>query len=233
LSPGQWRQLGAAMRQVHTVPRTPRLTGMVRREAFRPSRRELIGELEALLTADQAPHDQAAGELARLWRARRGVIAELVGQADAMGRQLARSRLPQVLCHGDLHTWNVLVGADRQLWIVDWDEAILAPKERDLMFVVGGIGGGLVRPQDTECFFQGYGEATVDRRLLTYYRIAWAVQDIAAYGEVALLTPGLRDGTRQAAARGLLSLFEPGSIVDIARTSAATGQDLRSGPPGS
>jgi thiamine kinase-like enzyme len=28
----------------------------------------------------------------------------------------------------DLHPWNVLVGADQRLWMVDWDEAILAPK---------------------------------------------------------------------------------------------------------
>lgn len=30
------------------------------------------------------------------------------------------------------------------MWIVDWDEVILAPKECDLMFVVGGIGRGSV-----------------------------------------------------------------------------------------
>jgi spectinomycin phosphotransferase len=44
-----------------------------------------------------------------------------------------------VLCHADLHTWNVLVDGDGRLWLVDWDEAILAPRERDLMFLVGGI----------------------------------------------------------------------------------------------
>jgi spectinomycin phosphotransferase len=233
LSPGQWRQLGATMRQVHTIPRTPRLSGMVGRDAFRPTRRELIGELEALLTSTATPDDPVAAELAGFWRARRDVISELVERVDALGRQLARARLPQVLCHGDLHTWNVLVGADRRLWIVDWDEAMLSPRERDLMFVVGGIRHGLVRPRDTECFFEGYGEATVDQRLLTYYRAAWAVQDIAACGEEALLMPNLQVETRQAAARDLTDLFEPGRIVDIARASAATGQDLRSAPPGS
>ena len=74
----------------------------------------------------------------------------------------------QVLCHGDLHAWNVLVVSDNHLWIVDWDEAVLAPRERDLMFVVGGIGHGLVRPHDTERFLQGYGETGIDPRLLAY-----------------------------------------------------------------
>jgi spectinomycin phosphotransferase len=109
---------------------------------------------------------------------------------------------------------------------VDWDEAILAPKERDLMFVVGGIGHDLVRSADTECFFQGYGEATVDPRLLAYYRCAWAVQDIAAYGEQVLLAPGLGEVTRRAAVEGFMDLFAPGNIVDLALASDTTG------PPG-
>jgi spectinomycin phosphotransferase len=95
-----------------------------------------------------------------------------------------------VLCHADLHTWNVLGDGDARLWLVDWDEAILAPRERDLIFVVGGIARGLVRPGDTGRFFQGYGEAAIDPRLLAYYRAGWAVQDIAAYGEQVLLAPG-------------------------------------------
>jgi Ser/Thr protein kinase RdoA (MazF antagonist) len=86
------------------------------------------------------------------------IIAALVDRADRMGRELAAEPFPRVLCHTDLHTWNVLVDAGRRPWIVDWDEAVLAPPERDLMFVVGGgIGHGLVGPGDTDAFFQGYG----------------------------------------------------------------------------
>ncbi len=222
LAPAQWRELGAALRQIHAVPLTPELTRLVGREAFRPSRRELVPELDALLTG-AAPDDPVARELAAFWRARRGVIHALVQHADELGRQLARSSFPQVLCHADLHTWNVLVDAERRLWIVDWDAAVLAPKERDLMFVVRGIGHGLVRPRDTDCFFQGYGEATPDRRLLSYYRTAWAVQEIGAFGEEALLSPNLGEKSRRAAVAGLMIQFEPGNIVDMARESDTTG----------
>ncbi len=216
LSPAQWRQLGATLRQVHAVPSAPELTRLVGREGFRPSRRELLPDLEAAL-AVAGPGDPVGAELAGFWRARRDVIDALVERADRLGRRLAGESFPLVLCHADLHTWNVLVAADQRIWIVDWDEAVLAPRERDLFFVVGGgIGHGLVRPDDTDRFFQGYGRVDVDPRLLAYYRCAWAVQDIAAYGEQVLLVPGLGEEARRAELEGFKDLFAPGNIVGYA-----------------
>jgi spectinomycin phosphotransferase len=220
LSPAQWRQLGAAVARVHSTAQTPELTRLVRREAFRPSRRELLPELEAVV-ARPARGDPVAAELAAFWRARREVIDTLVAAADRLGRRAARSPSRPVLCHADLHTFNVLVGKDHGLRIVDWDEAVLAPRERDLMFVVGGgIGHGLVGPSDSERFLQGYGDTSIDPDLLAYYRHAWAVQDIAAYGEEALLSPGAGAMTRQAAVAGFKDLFEPGNIVELALSTA-------------
>ena len=69
-----------------------------------------------------------ASELAGFWGDRRDLIAALVERADRLGRELAAEPFPRVLCHADLHTWNVLVDAGRRLWIVDWDEAVLAPR---------------------------------------------------------------------------------------------------------
>jgi spectinomycin phosphotransferase len=224
LSPRQWRQLGDAVRQVHAVRPPPELADLVGRETFRPSRRELLPDLEALLAAGAG--DPLTRELAGFWQARQRVIDRLVERADQLGRDLARRSFPQVLCHADLHTWNVLVDADEQPWIVDWDEATLAPRERDLMFVAGGIAGGLVRPEDTDRFFQGYGRVVVDPRLLAYYRVAWAVQDLAEYGERVLMLPAVGEATRRAAVDGFVDLFEPGNIVDLALSGrvAATGE---------
>jgi spectinomycin phosphotransferase len=144
------------------------------------------------------------------------MIVELVERAYRLGRRLAAVPAPQVLCHADLHTWNVLAGPGQDLWIADWDEAVLAPRERDLMFVVGGIGHGLVRPQDTAAFLEGYGEVDPDPDLLAYYRCAWAVQDVAAYAEQVLLDPGAGEPDRRAAVAGFEDLFAVGNIVDLA-----------------
>jgi len=104
-----------------------------------------------------------------------------------------------------------LIDAAGELWVVDWDGAVLAPKERDLMFVVGGISARLVTPRTTEEFFEGYGETTVDALALAYYRHAWAIQDIGGYAERAL-----RGYEPDEAARIFAGLFQPGEIVAIA-----------------
>jgi spectinomycin phosphotransferase len=171
----------------------------------------------AIAMQDNTDPDQH--ELALFWRAQQQRIGLVVERADTLGDQLRRRNLPQVLCHADIHTRNVLVDRDGQLWIVDWDEIVLAPKERDLMFVIGGISRSLVSPHDTACFLQGYGETEIDQQALSYYRYAWAAQDIAAYGEQALLTPDVGAATRRNAVRQFKGLFAPGNIVDIACAS--------------
>ena len=215
LSEQQWRELGVTSRQIHDCPLPPHLAQIVRSESFVPSRRNVMPDIEnAVAQQDRADPDKC--ELALFWRAQQQRIRLVVERADALGDQLRRRSLPNVLCHADLHTMNVLVDSAQQLWIVDWDETVLAPKERDLMFVIGGIGHGLVSPRQTDCFLLGYGETTIDQEALSYYRYAWAVQDIAAYGEQALLTPDVGTATRHNAVRQFIRLFAPGNIVDIA-----------------
>lgn len=213
LSPERWQALGRTLREVHATRLPTELRPLVPQEAFVPSRRQVLRDLEPRLAA---PTDPVQRDFAALWRSREAQVRALLERAEALGAELRQSALPPVLCHADLHTWNVLLDGAGQLWIVDWDEAVLAPKERDLMFVVGGIGRGLVEPDETARFLAGYGGADLDPRALAYYRCAWALQDMAAYAEEVFLMPGRREASRQDALRGFASLFAPGNIVEIA-----------------
>lgn len=214
----QWRCLGETIRRIHTNNLPPDLRQTVRRETFIPSRRQLLTDLESMI-ADNDLADPLRREISTFWQTRQEEIRRVINRADALGNKLRQASLPLVLCHADLHTWNVLVDMSQHMWIVDWDEIIMAPKERDLMFVIGGIGRDLVSAQEAASFVQGYGDAPIDLKLLVYYRYAWAVQDMAAYAEEALFTPDLSDDTRHAAVRGFIDLFAPGNIVEIARIS--------------
>lgn len=218
LSEQQWHTLGTTLRQIHTCPLPPALEQLVRRETFVPARRATLDQL-ATAVATQALAGPAAQRLAAFWQTRQGEIHALLERADALAAQLHQAKLPLALCHADLHTWNVLVDDTRQLWVVDWDEVLLAPKERDLMFCIGGIATGLVRPHETASFLAGYGAATIDQLALTYYRYAWAVQDMAAYAEQACFAPDVSAAARAEAANDFIGLFARGEIVEIAAES--------------
>jgi len=123
------------------------------------------------------------------------------------------------MCHADIHTANVLLDDDGRVWFVDWDEATLAPRERDLMFVVGGISATLVGPQEEAHFFAGYGPTAIDPLALAYYRYAWAVADIGAFGEEILFRPDLGAASRRVTLDLLMGLFKPGEIVALAHAS--------------
>jgi spectinomycin phosphotransferase len=221
LSDRQWRDFGQTLRQVHqdeaALPRP--LAAALPRETFVPQWRGTLEAVAGRVAGDNSG-DPLAGALAAFWAEHEGEIAAVLAQAEALGRAVRETRPGCVLCHADAHTWNVLVDEDEQIWLVDWDEVVLAPRERDLMFVIEGIGAGLVTPPQTEHFFEGYGPVNVDARRLAYYRAAWAVNDLGAFGAQVCLQLGVGEITRQAALKSFKGLFAPGEIVDLALTAA-------------
>ncbi|MCX6020970.1 MAG: phosphotransferase [Chloroflexi bacterium] len=206
------------MRKIHATVVPPDLAPLMRRETFAPAGAAGVRDLEAHLGVQTfaEPTEQA---LAAFWRVRREDIRTLVERAEELGTRLAHTAPEFVLCHADIHTGNVWLDAERRVWIADWDETMLAPKERDLMFVVGGISSKLVGPSEEEWFFQGYGGIAVDPPALAYYRYAWAVGDIAAYGGQVFFRPDLGPVSKRAAAERFRSLFAPGEIVALAFAS--------------
>lgn len=215
LAEGQWVGYGETLRQIHATPVPPELASLMRRERYRPEGADLVRKAEAAI-AGPLPVDPEARALAEHWRLHGATISLLLERAEGLGRALRTVGLPEVLCHGDIHTGNVLRDGETQLWVVDWDETVLAPKERDLMFAIGGISARLVGPREEALFEQGYGPTTIDAGALAYYRYAWAVSDIASYSDQLLFRPELGQVSRAAALSILIGLFAPGEIVAIA-----------------
>ena len=218
----QWIAYGAILRQIHATSLPPDLAQLMPRETFAPAGAALVRDLEAHL-GERTFADPTAQTLATFWHERRDEIHTLVERAEELGRRLAQRAPAFVLCHADIHTANVLLDAGGLVWIVDWDDTVLAPKERDLMFVVGGgINDRLVGPREEELFFQGYGATTLDPLALAYYRYAWAVSDISEFGAQVFFRPDLGRVTKHAAADEFMSLFRPGRIVALAFVSPST-----------
>lgn len=219
MAPAQWRAYGAILRQIHATPIAPELTQLLRRETFVPAEAALVRELDTHM-AGRTLTDPVAREFAPFWQERRDVIHRLVARAEALGQQVAHRPPANVLCHADIHTNNVLLDVDGAVWIVDWDDTLLAPKERDLMFVVGGgLNRTLVGPREEAWVLQGYGATVLDRRALTYYRYARAVSDLSEYGAQVWSRSDLSVLRRKAAIGRFLTLFQPGRLVELALAS--------------
>ncbi len=120
-----------------------------------------------------------------------------------------------VVCHSDLHGNNVLVGAGDALVVVDWHAPILAPKERDLMFVGGGVGGAWNQDRQAAWFYEGYGHAAVDPVALAYYRYERIVEDLVDYGQRILGGQG-NAADREEGLRRLMSGFLAGNVIEMA-----------------
>jgi spectinomycin phosphotransferase len=211
LSAGQRREYGAVVQRLHESRLTADLLGVVPRETFVPRWAEMVKGLQVMVDNGRFENGWQQ-ELASFWQERREEIGRLVAQAEELGRMLQGRPLAFVLCHADIHTANILLDGDN-LFIVDWDQPILAPKERDLMFVVGD---GVVRSREEELFFEGYGETAVDWLAVAYYRYEWVVQEIGDFGERVFLLAEVSDITREDSVRGFRQLFRPGDVVEQA-----------------
>jgi len=220
-----WVELGRALKAIHSAGLPPAVTARIQRERYSAQWREAVRGFQALVE-QTAFADPIAGELAAFLKWKRDTIDRLVGQAEALAAVLQADSQPFIVCHADIHAGNILISTDDHLYIVDWDTLTLAPKERDLMFVGGGLFGGWRSPQEEEAlFYQGYGAAAIDGTALVYYRYERIVQDIAAYCEQILLTEG-ENQDRENGLRQLTSQFEPGGVVGVAFETEAKLQKL-------
>jgi spectinomycin phosphotransferase len=127
-----------------------------------------------------------------------------------------------ILCHTDIHGGNILISTDGQppvptgnLYVVDWDNPLLAPKERDLMFIGGGIDEIWKNEQDIAAFYKGYGKTEINIAALAYYRYERIIEDLAAFCEQLLLTDA-GGADREQGYRWFISNFEPGQTIEIA-----------------
>jgi spectinomycin phosphotransferase len=224
LSDHHWGDFGAALKRIHTAAVPPALIRRIPQEIYAPQGREIVKTFLERIETDTFA-DPVAGKLAAFLKANRAEVFDLVGRAERLALALQNRSSEFIVCHSDIHAGNILIDADDALYIVDWDNPILALKERDLMFVGGAQFGDARTPQEEEAlFYQGYGQTQLDLIALAYYRYERIVQDIAVYCEQLFLTDkGGED--REQALHYLMSNFLPNGTIPIAYQADKTLSD--------
>jgi len=220
LSEAQWITLGDTLKRLHAVRLPPAIRRALPREDYSPRYRQRV---QAFLGRAPGTHfdDPLAVELVALLLAQAASINRLLAAAHALARLLPDVAPALVLCHADLHNGNVLLSRAGALHVVDWDTALLAPQEHDLMFVGSGLlGSAGHETQEAAWFYQGYGPAEINPAAVAYYRCERIVQDIDAFIQEILGKSGPGQD-RQQSLRYLISQFQPGNVVEIALRSYA------------
>ena len=214
LTDDQWITLGKVLRQVHEFDVPALIKDLIRKETYSGKWREVVRALDAHMN-ETLNGDEAAFQLRSFMKEHRAVIHHLVDQADALSQKVRQESPECVLCHSDIHGGNVLIDESGSIFIVDWDDPIMAPKERDLMFIGGGVANVWNNPREEEFFYKGYGKTEINRVILAYYRYERIVEDIAEFGQALLLTPSGGED-RMKMFKLFKGMFEPNGVVDIA-----------------
>ncbi|HLY31146.1 MAG TPA: aminoglycoside phosphotransferase family protein [Ktedonobacterales bacterium] len=204
----QWKKTGAVFRRIHqTRPPAERFEG-VRQETFDPTEyTHLVNMLEARV-ANPMPEDTTAeSALCSFWLAHQALIRKGLTTLETLAATLRQHAGPYVICHADLHPGNLIRDLAGHIHVIDWDEVMLAPKERDFIFVqLPQIDGGAWL--DTPPFFQGYGQTKIDWVALTYYLWERVIQDVIECARSVYF----RNDWGEEAKRGAVELFE--QVVD-------------------
>jgi spectinomycin phosphotransferase len=210
----QWKEVGAIFKRIHQVLLAPEGFESLRKETFDPT--EYARWVRAFET--QHLHSRHGGSVSERalhasWVAHQSTIHAGVTSLEKLAEVLQERPFPYVICHADLHPANLLRDHVGHVFVIDWDDVMLAPKERDFIFV---------REPQADAFWEGYGQAEIDWMALTYYCWERVVTDVIECARNVCFRDDLGEESRADEAQLFHeTLAEEGSNMDAAYAAAA------------
>jgi len=211
-----WRDLGTVFKQVHETALPPTGFPSLKKETLNPT--AYIRWLSTFETQHVYSEGNNATErtLLSCWRTNQSRIHKIVHLIEELAHLLQEQTEPEVICHADLHPGNILRDSADNIFVIDWDDVMLASKERDFIFV-----DATKAEQELSPFFQGYGETKIHWSALTYYRCERVVQDMIVCTQEVFFRDDLEEETKIVSARLFEDIFTEGNEVDAAFAVAA------------
>jgi spectinomycin phosphotransferase len=166
----QWKEVGSIFKRIHQAELPAGGFPGLREETFNPAEyARWIHNFEADPLRLRYSESGPAYQLHADWMAHQSTIHTALATLEKLAVSLKGRSLPYVICHADMHPANLIRDQYGRVFVIDWDEVMLAPKERDFIFV---------REPQADAFWQGYGQKEIDWAVLTYYRWERVVQDV-------------------------------------------------------
>jgi spectinomycin phosphotransferase len=131
-----WNATGTVLKQIHEVELPASGFDGLRRESFDPSLyASSLEEIEAQLAVSTATATASERTLRASWTRYRPRIRALLSALSQLAAVLRGQASRSVICHADLHPNNLLRKGEGEVYVVDWDDVMLGPRERDFIFV--------------------------------------------------------------------------------------------------
>ncbi|HEV2583808.1 MAG TPA: aminoglycoside phosphotransferase family protein [Ktedonobacteraceae bacterium] len=210
----QWKETGTIFRRIHQVMLPPFGFESLRKESFDPTGyARWIRDFET-----QHLHSRHGGSASKRalhadWMAHQSTIHTGVTSLEKLAEALHSQTFPYGICHADLHPANLIRDRAGHVFVIDWDDVMLAPKERDFIFI---------RELQAGAFFQGYGQTAIDWVALTYYQWERVVTDLIECAKDVCFRDDLGEETRAEIAELFHEgLVRKGGNVDAAYAAAA------------
>jgi spectinomycin phosphotransferase len=217
----QWKEVGTIFQQIHQVRLPPEGFESLRKETSDPTK------YVRWIRTFETQHARALGgasasqrALRSCWMAHQSTIHTVVTSLERLAGVLQSRTLPYVICHADLHPANLLRDHAGHVFVIDWDEVMLAPKARDFLFVNESSVDSEALP-GTLAFFQGYGQTDIDWIALIYYRYERVVQDLIACAQEVFFRDDLGEGTKADSVQLFQAILAEGGEIDAASQASA------------
>ncbi|KQO59748.1 phosphotransferase enzyme family protein [Curtobacterium sp. Leaf261] len=204
----QWQAVGALLGAVHAHPFPMQERRRGARRGIRRRRRRYRAGIVALdtLAAAGGPDSEAL----TAWQdARERVELLLRGTRLSDGDE----GVP-VPCHGDPHLGNLVLDADGVPCLIDWDEAVVAPRELDLHLVEFPVLFQPLTDEQRAAFDRGYGPVELDEARLVRYACVRALEDLVSTIQSVLDGPPEFRDEELAVFHGILSPVGSASLVE-------------------
>lgn len=188
MSGAQWMETGSIFKQIHAAPYTRQDWPSLRAETFDPTTYSAwVHDFEAHHLDARPGEGESARALRAAWAKDQSSIHRILNTLEELAAVLRSRTFPYVICHADLHPANLIRDGTGHVFVVDWDDVMLAPRERDFIFI---------REPHADAFWQGYGHAEIDWTTLTYYRWERVVTDLIYDAGQVCLRDDLAEDTK-------------------------------------
>ncbi len=209
----QWKQVGIIFRQIHQIRPPSEGFEPLRKETFDPTAYvQWVRSFEAQHLQSRLGESVSERALRASWLAHQSTIHMVVISQEKLAEVLRSRTYQYVICHADLHAANLIRDHAGHVFVIDWDEVMLAPQERDFIFI---------REPHARAFWEAYGQRDIDWAILTYYCWERVLQDLIECAQNVCLRDDLGEESKSDIAQMFDEMLSQGGSNLAAAYSAA------------